>query len=150
MNIVVMTMLFLLLPFYLAVTKVALRHYDLCAGALICRLLPQVELPEDELICAIPVPDVDNLGQETVTNSALEVGKSHLQNRWYIVKMTVPLMLLAGTLGAATATVLPAGIITGLPFSILILFGVALIGLFLPAPIAFVIAQPLAPPRLLP
>lgn len=138
MNIVVMTMLFSLLPFYMAVTKVALSVVMiLLLIPLICRLLPQTELPQEDLICAIPVPEFADPRPTPFAKALFEVAKAYLKNLWYIVKMTVPLMLLAGALGASTATLLPAELITGLSFSVLVLLLVAVVGLFLPAPIAF-------------
>ncbi|MEP2944408.1 MAG: permease, partial [Hyphomicrobiales bacterium] len=138
LNIVVMTMLFSLLPFYMAVGKIALSILTiLVIVPLICRILPQTELPEAELICPIPSPALKHDEPERFTQSLQVVFKSYLSNLWYIIRMTVPLMLLAGALGATTATLLPPELITDLSFSVVVLIAVVLVGLFLPAPIAF-------------
>ena len=56
---------------------------------------------------------------------------------WFILRMTVPLMLLAGFLGAAIATLLPVSLIQSLPMTALTILGIAAIGIFMPVPIAF-------------
>ena len=63
--------------------------------------------------------------------------KAYLGNLWYIVRMTVPLMLAAGFLGALVGTLLPSAMITTLPFGLGVLLLVALVGLFMPVPIGF-------------
>jgi uncharacterized membrane protein YraQ (UPF0718 family) len=141
LNIVVLTMLFSLLPVYMALTKIALSLVIiLVAVPLICRFLPQTVLPPEEIICTLPARDVT--APHTTTHEGLpaaifNVIRSYLGNLWYIVKMTVPLMLLAGILGSVVATLVPQDAILGLQFSVGLLVVVALIGLFLPVPIAF-------------
>ncbi|MBD3664928.1 FG-GAP-like repeat-containing protein [Sulfitobacter aestuariivivens] len=142
LNVVVLTMLFSILPFWMAVTKIVLSlAVILVAVPLICRMLPQVELPEEEIICNISPP-----GQETVQGArmgenpafaVIAVAREYLRNLWYIVRLTVPLMLLAGLLGATAATLLPQELITGLGYSLFALVIIAVVGLFLPVPIAF-------------
>ena len=137
LNIVVLTMLFSILPFYMAVAKIVLNiTVILVVIPLICRLLPTKELPEDQIICPI-MPPAFAAKPETLFTAVSAVAFSFGQNLWYIIKMTVPLMLLAGALGAATATLLPQSLIMGLQFSVLVLILIAIVGLFLPAPIAF-------------
>ena len=136
LNVVVLTMAFSILPFYIAAAKIALSiSMILVLVPLICRTLPQVELPEHEVICPLPDP-VPGTG-EPLPAALWAVLKSFGANLWYIVRMTVPLMLLAGALGATVATLLPAALLTALPFSVLILILVCLVGVFLPVPIAF-------------
>jgi uncharacterized membrane protein YraQ (UPF0718 family) len=60
-----------------------------------------------------------------------------VRNLWYIIQLTVPLMLLAGFIGAVVATLLPQDLILGLPFSVWALVIIAVIGVVLPVPIAF-------------
>lgn len=139
LNIVVMTMLFSILPFYMALTKIALSLVVILIFVpLMCRWLPQTELPEAEVICPLPLrTGGTRQGHETLASAVTEVATAYLKNLWYILKMTVPLMLLAGFLGVATATLLPMSLITGLQFSFIALVLIALVGLFLPVPIAF-------------
>jgi len=133
LNVVVLTMLFSLLPFYMAVTKIALSLLIiLVIVPLICRTLPEVEVSGDA--CILPVTPQDRNGMHF---AVWDVAKSYVANLWYILKMTVPLMLLAGMLGAIVATLLPQELITGLSFSLIVLVLIALVGVFLPVPIAF-------------
>lgn len=131
LNVVVLTMLFSLLPFYMAVTKIALSLFIiLVLVPLICRTLPQTEIPAE----ACQLPPAPRPG---VHFAVWDVALSYLKNLWYILKMTVPLMLLAGALGAVVATLLPQELITALPFSLVALVLIGLVGVFLPVPIAF-------------
>lgn len=141
LNIVVLTMLFSLLPVYMAVTKIALSLFViLIAVPVICRFLPQTEIAAPE-IAATPWSAAE-LGQgasahDPLLTAGLAVAAGFLKNLWYIVKMTVPLMLLAGFLGALVAVLLPQELITGLQFGLFALLLIAIVGLFLPVPIAF-------------
>ena len=60
-----------------------------------------------------------------------------MKNLWYIIKMTVPLMILAGFLGTVVAIFLPTEAVMGAGFSLLVLIAVAAVGVFLPVPIGF-------------
>ncbi|MBT54243.1 MAG: RNA-binding protein [Mameliella sp.] len=133
LNVVVLTMLFSLLPFYMALTKIALSLLViLVIVPLICRHLPQKEIPPAQRVATVPPAPLSD-----VHRALWDVLVSYLKNLWYIVKMTVPLMLLAGMLGAVVATLLPQDLITGLSFSLIVLVLIALVGVFLPVPIAF-------------
>ncbi|ASP18939.1 repeat domain in Vibrio, Colwellia, Bradyrhizobium and Shewanella [Antarctobacter heliothermus] len=133
LNVVVLTMLFSLLPFYMALTKIALSLLVILVFVpLICRHLPQKEIPPAQRVATVPPAPLSD-----VHRALWDVLVSYLKNLWYIVKMTVPLMLLAGMLGAVVATLLPQDLITGLNFSLIVLVLIALVGVFLPVPIAF-------------
>ncbi|MCJ7874799.1 FG-GAP-like repeat-containing protein [Phaeobacter sp. J2-8] len=141
LNIVVLTMLFSLLPFYMAVTKILLSLFMiLIAVPLICRFLPQKSLPPEEMTCALPLLNMEEnrrISRENIGMALIGVARSYAGNLWYIVKMTVPLMLLAGLLGAVAATLVPQGSIVNLPFAFGFVVLVAALGVFLPVPIAF-------------
>lgn len=141
LNVVVLTMLFSLLPVYMALTKIALSLLIILGVIpLICRSLPPDQVAPPPM-CPIPTPQSTHQAplppSETLAQAGWAVTRSFAGNLWYIVKMTVPLMLLAGFLGALVATLLPAELITDLPFGLLALVPIALVGLFLPVPIAF-------------
>ncbi|PWJ15783.1 FG-GAP-like repeat-containing protein [Jannaschia seohaensis] len=139
LNIVVLTMAFSLLPAYIAITKIALSlAIILIAVPLLCRFLPQTSLPEEEVVCPMPLPpSAPDTPREGVLAALWGVARSYAANLWYILKMTVPLMLLAGFLGAIAATLLPQNLIVGLDFAIWALILLGVVGLFLPVPIAF-------------
>jgi uncharacterized membrane protein YraQ (UPF0718 family) len=60
-----------------------------------------------------------------------------LRNLLYVVIRTVPLMLLAGLLGAVVVHLLPLNTMLDFEPGVFSLFLVALVGIFLPVPIAF-------------
>lgn len=143
LNFVVLTMLFSLLPFYMVLAKIFLSLVVILGLVpLICRVLgpdqrqvqPPEQLPQPwsaaELASDSPPP-------EGVIAATLAVARAYLGNLWYILRLTVPLMLLAGFLGALVATLLPPDLITGLPFGLGLLVLIALVGLFLPVPMGF-------------
>lgn len=141
LNFVVLTMLFTLVPVYMLLTKIALSLLViLVLVPLICRLLPAHQRMAPEIT---PQPwsaaelAPGNSHTEGPFATVLAVARSYLRNLFYIIRLTVPLMLLAGFLGALVATVLPPSLITSLPFGIGFLVLVALIGLFLPVPMGF-------------
>lgn len=144
LNVVVLTMTFSLLPFYMGVAKIGLSlAVILVVVPLVCRVLPREQVDPVPQVSAPTAWTAAELGgvsdapRETLVTAVSAVSKTYAINLWYIVKMTVPLMLLAGFLGALVATLLPAGIITDLPFMVWALIVIAIVGLFLPVPIAF-------------
>lgn len=141
LNVVVLTMLFSLMPVYMAITKVAFSLLIILALVpLICRFLPQTQLPADQQI-ASPTPwSTEELGaapKETLPEALIGVVVGYAKNLWYIIVKTVPLMLLAGFLGTVVAVALPGEMIMDLPFSVLVLVVLVAIGVFLPVPIGF-------------
>lgn len=139
LNIIVLTMSFSLLPTYMALTKIALSlTVILIVVPLICRVLPQVEIAAPDIT---PTPwspaEQGTATQESLPTAILAVAQGFVKNLIFIVKMTVPLMLVAGFLGALVAVLLPQDLITGLQFGLIGLIVIATVGLFLPVPIAF-------------
>ena len=150
LNFVVLTMLLALVPFYMVVIKVALSLVVILAVVpLLCRLLPAAQQAEVSAATASVPPswsaaelaagdlEAGAPHREGLIRAFWEVIKAYLGNLWYIVRMTVPLMLAAGFLGALVGTLLPSEMITTLPFGLGILLLVALVGLFMPVPIGF-------------
>jgi hypothetical protein len=124
----------------MAASKLALSIFViLVAVPLICRLLPQPQPQLQRL--DVPAPTgwdlTETRGQESWTAAAMGFVLGYLKNLWFIVKTTVPLMLLAGVLGAVVGTLFPQDLIVGLGFSLLVLLAIALIGTFLPVPMSF-------------
>ncbi len=138
LNIVVLTMAFSLLPVYMALTKIGLSLLViLVAVPMVCRMLPKNQLEIEQI--KVPQPtgwDVDS-PPENLFQALAGFVVSYAKNLWFIVKTTVPLMLLAGFLGAVAGTLLPQDLIVGLGFSAGLLVLVAVVGTFLPVPIAF-------------
>lgn len=156
LNVVVLGMLFSLFPWYMVGVKLILTFvFILLVIPLITRLFP-VSQPIDHKALDEPVQK-NGRGIMALLEEDLPVGESFFQSIkwfvvrfarsfWYILKMTVPLMLLAGFLGNVLITFLPWDILTEvLPDSLSysrLMIGVTLIilagiGLFLPVPMAF-------------
>lgn len=145
LNIVVMTMAFSLLPFYMAVTKVILSvAIILLAIPLLCRLLAPEKLirsapvsPRLPMAPAGKQAEPESPDSETVVEAAGQFLIDFARNFWFILYTTVPLMLLAGFLGAVVATLFPLEQLAGREFGPLGLAMVTVIGLFMPVPIGF-------------
>jgi uncharacterized membrane protein YraQ (UPF0718 family) len=156
LNIIVLTMLFSLMPLYMAVTKVAMTLFFLL---LLVPLLARYVF-NDQLVAQNI--SISKSGSFTPTNTSTAdeiwadepdwtaslkwVGQKLFANLIYIIKLTVPLMFLAGLMGAVAITLLPwqemASMFVG-DHWLLAVFGVvslAAVGLFLPVPIAFDVA----------
>jgi len=154
MNVIVLTILLSLFPFYLVAIKLGLTLvFILILIPLMTKYLLKKESSHLNMDhCGItaqescPIPVVDNSSDETKSNSLLAIKwmiLNYLKNLWFVARTTVPLMFLAGFLGSLMITILPwesiANIIpeSSLLMTLLSMAVVALIGLFLPVPIAF-------------
>lgn len=140
LNVVVLTMTFSLLPLYLALAKLVLSvSLMLLVVPLISRFLPKHELQRAQPIA--PVCEFGGApltaGSDNVLSSMVEFGRDFVRNLWFIVRKTVPLMLLAGFLGAVLATALPPELLARQPFSFVTLILVAIAGSIAPVPIGF-------------
>jgi len=140
LNVIVLTMLFSLLPLYMALTKLALSFVViLLLVPLIAWLMPRDALElEPKLRTVSPLPAPTAAGwDEPLRDAAIRFVRDYLSNLLFIILRTVPLMLLAGFLGAIVATLLPADLLNDVSFSIPSVLAVATIGIFLPVPIGF-------------
>ncbi|VAW70208.1 hypothetical protein MNBD_GAMMA09-2024 [hydrothermal vent metagenome] len=154
MNVIVLTILLSLFPFYLVAIKLSLTLlFILFVIPMMTRYFLKKEAETlDTMHCGIaansscPIPSVDTADEATRSNSfpALKwVVVNYLKNLWFVVRTTVPLMFLAGFLGSLMITILPwesiANIIpeTNMFMTLLSMTLVALVGVFLPVPIAF-------------
>jgi uncharacterized membrane protein YraQ (UPF0718 family) len=135
LNILVLSMLFSLLPWHLALLKTVLTLLLLFVGLpLIIKDRDKTIEVEVELCPASASQDPDEGWLQALKWSLREIFKNFLQLLWKVG----PLMLLAGALGSALITLLPldalAEVKTASVFGIVAL---ALIGTFLPVPVAF-------------
>jgi len=143
LNIVVMTMAFSLLPFYIAVTKLVLSLLViLVAVPILCRFIPEakrlrtVEAPQQAPQAPLEQVASDETG-ETYLQAFARFGRDFGRNLVFILKAALPLMLLAGFLGAIAATLIPVERISEHGFGLGGLALAALVGTFLPTPIGF-------------
>jgi uncharacterized membrane protein YraQ (UPF0718 family) len=151
LNFIVLTMIFSLLPLYMALLKVCLTLIFLLV---VMPLLVRWLVPDGSAVLMDDSVDIVS-DDECLTTSQPPHDISSWRNAvswlllhfatslWFIIRRTAPLMILAGFLGAAAVTMLPLdSIIDLLPASgriavVASLFAVAAFGLFLPVPMAF-------------
>lgn len=141
LNVVVLTMLFSIMPAYMAFTKIALSVFViLVAVPVICRFLPERQLQlnaAERKSSSIPVPTLPFSEVETLPRAAWYFIRDFGRNLWYIATRTVPLMFAAGFLGAVIATLLPASLLSEAPYGVVALLLAAIVGTILPVPIGF-------------
>lgn len=138
LNIVVLTMAFGIMPIEIAVTKLVLSIFViLVVVPVIVRMSPGTELmtPQVNESCEIDVPAA--FAKESMFSAAKGFTSDYLRDLWFIVSRTVPLMLVAGFLGAIVGNLIPLETFAGAEASIILFLVVAVIGIFLPVPIGF-------------
>jgi uncharacterized membrane protein YraQ (UPF0718 family) len=140
-NVIVVSMAFALLPFYLAATKILLTlAIVLVAVPLICRTLPRWQLQVADTAvdsCIVSPIQLRANRPENLGRGILGFARDFLQDFWYISRMTVPMMILAGFLGALVSTLVPFDQLTDVQVNIGTLLLVAVVGVFAPVPMAF-------------
>jgi uncharacterized membrane protein YraQ (UPF0718 family) len=139
LNIIVISMLFSIFPLYLVVIKLT---QTLVFILFLIPLLSRWVFREERLrtygdnSCAIQptaaVP-IDESWLAALRGASITLGR----NLAYIVIRTVPLMILAGLLGAIVVHLMPLTSLLENEPSILSVAVVALVGIFLPVPVAF-------------
>tara|TARA_B100001109_G_scaffold255628_1_gene259628 strand:+ start:4444 stop:7638 length:3195 start_codon:yes stop_codon:yes gene_type:complete len=153
LNAIVLGMLFSLFPFYIALIKIVFTAFIIliCVPLLSKYLVTSIKSEnslnkiQDQSLGNVAYPFLNhstevNLGWGQAFYWLLN---SYAKGLWYIVRTTLPLMLLAGLLGSIVITLLPwETFVTffdneSLVFQIGLLILVALIGVFLPVPMSF-------------
>ena len=141
LNIVVLTMAFALLPFELAMVKLGLSFVViLLVVPVVVRFSHGVELSPKAVISADGVCEVDlsrPRANEPLPSAAIGFLRDYVKDLWFIASRTVPLMFLAGFLGAIVGNLVPLESFTDMNVTVLALVGVAVVGIFLPVPIGF-------------
>lgn len=139
MNIVVLTMLFSIFPVYVGIIKVSVTIiFILFVIPLLSRFVFRKEALatiENDSVCKISQPEISQ--DENWPQALIRTLKQYLHNLWYLIRLTVPLMLLAGFLGATVITLMPLESLVDYQVSFSGIVLVALVGVFLPVPIAF-------------
>lgn len=141
LNIVVLTMAFALFPIEIAAVKLALSVFViLVVVPMIVRLTPEIELAEVAQMDADGTCELDlsvAKAKEPIIPAATGFVWDYLKDFWFLVSRTVPLMFLAGFLGAVVGNLVPLESFSNSDATILVLIIVALVGVFLPVPIGF-------------
>ena len=139
LNVIVLSMLFSIFPLYIIVIKlIQTLSFILVLVPLLSRWVFREERVQtyDDSVCLIEppsAPQADESWLTAVLGTSILLGR----NLRYIVIRTVPLMLLAGLLGAVVANVIPLQTLVDYQPGILSVTVVALVGIFLPVPVAF-------------
>lgn len=158
LNVIVLSMMFAMLPFHLVIIKLVgvfvfllivmpflVRITTSTAGSTDINLqaVQQIKesaidkyLPQTSNSCEI-VSAKSESTSTSWTGAAKIILNEYIGNLLFIVKTTLPLMILAGILGAFVIEMIPFGALASLETTPLSLFLVALLGVFLPVPIAF-------------
>ena len=153
LNVIVLAMAFSLLPFHLAVAKVAAVLFFVLAVIPLLARLDRREIDpaterrvEAELAATFhrhSVPDrgegngFESLATPGLLPSLLGFVQDYLRALWFVVRTTVPFMLLAGLLGAVMVESIPVGDLSQLGTGFGVALAVALVGTFLPVPMSF-------------
>ncbi|MEM8844555.1 MAG: FG-GAP-like repeat-containing protein [Pseudomonadota bacterium] len=132
LNIIVLTMLFSLFPFYLAMIKLA---FTILLIMVIVPFISDKDEAEQDVVCAIP--DLMPTYSESWVTALIGIIKDYWQSFVYIVIRTVPLMFVAGFLGALVSHVWDPNTLIGEQPSLLAVLAIGVFGTFLPMPIAF-------------
>ena len=134
-----MTMMFSILPNYLAVTKLAFTLiFILFVIPLLAGTVFRSEV-EDSLrnglsaasSLTFPGPD------ESWWRAGIWVARDYARSLWFIVRTTVPLMFLAAVMGSLMVTLVPLTSVAKMGTGFIPAILLAVLGLFLPVPMAF-------------
>ncbi len=137
LNIVVLTMLFSIFPFYMALMKL------LATFILILIIVPLISektrtKPEKQVLEVDPAATCNlNSVQEAWTMAFKSAGRDYWKSFGYISIRTVPLMLLAGVFGALTSQLWSFDKLIGAPVNLANLSLLSFMGTLMPLPIAF-------------
>jgi len=156
LNVIVLAMVFSLFPLHIAALKViGTLVFLLVVLPLLSKYFFKTEVtasaqraiagagPSDPKFMALdaPVPDDDEIN--TWPKAFIWLLKAFPRNLWFIVKTTLPLMVLAGFLGALAVNIIPLDTLADLfprgsvAMALAGLAVAALIGVFMPVPITF-------------
>src|SRR5271166_2048971 len=132
LNVVVLAMTFALFPMPIALLKLAtvLLLIFVFAPAVASRQLDSAPA----VICSVEIPV-----SETWTQALVSTSRTCAKSFWYVFRVAFPLMILAAVLGALAIELLPAQALIG-QATIGGIILVALVGAFLPVPMAFDVA----------
>lgn len=139
LNIVIISMLFSIFPLYIIVIKLVFTiGFIVFLLPLLCRWVFSHErlATYHDSQCPIPSNSQGPNGESwfaVLQSVVVDLVRSLI----YIAVRTIPLMLLAGLLGAVVANVAPLTEMVATETTLLSLMTVALIGIFLPVPVAF-------------
>jgi uncharacterized membrane protein YraQ (UPF0718 family) len=132
LNVVVLAMTFALFPVPVALLKLTTVFF------LIFVFAPTVAARQGDSAPAVACP-IEISVSETWTQAFVSTARSFVESFWYVFRVAFPLMILAAVLGALVIELLPAQALIG-QATVGGIILVALVGAFLPVPMAFDVA----------
>ena len=132
LNVIVLAMTFALFPVAIALLKLASVLFLIFVFAPAVASRQEGSAPG--VACPIGIPI-----SETLAQALAGTARSYAKSFWYVFRVAFPLMLLAAVLGAFVIELLPAHALVTQVTTIGIIL-VALVGAFLPVPMAFDVA----------
>ncbi len=132
LNVVVLAMAFSLFPLPIVALKIATTLL------LIFVVVPMIAARYAKSTTAVECP-IDTATSTTWSQALVGTAKSYAKSFWYVFRVAAPLMLLAAVLGALAAELLPLSTLS-VPVTLGGIVLVALVGTFLPVPMAFDVA----------
>ena len=133
LNIIVLTMLFSIFPFYMALSKL------LATFVLILLIVPLISDKKrratENTVCEIDTSC--DITKESWSQAAKGAALEYLKGLQYIFIRTVPLMLLAGALGSVASHLMSFDKLIGAPINLINLSLMSFMGTLMPLPIAF-------------
>jgi uncharacterized membrane protein YraQ (UPF0718 family) len=128
LNVVVLAMTFALFPMQVGILKLATVFVMIFAVA------PLLGIGQKQLSAAAGALEIP--AEETWREALMGIAKTYAKSFWYVVRVGLPLMVLAAVLGALVAEAVPQTALLGnVTFLGIVL--VAIVGTFLPVPMAF-------------
>ncbi|MBL1143140.1 MAG: hypothetical protein HND53_14045 [Proteobacteria bacterium] len=146
LNIIVLTMSFTLLPWQMALSKLLAVLITLSFIPLLVKHFPASDnlkplsnishnsFSKDQGFCTV---EESFNSDENYFNALLVTSRVFVKNLFYIVRFALPLMLLAGFLGALVIEVVPFNFFENVHARFYIILACALVATILPVPIAF-------------
>ncbi len=136
LNIIVLSMSFTLLPLHLAIGKLVCV---LILISLIPYFIQWSKIKTSEVTTDLKINVAQNLmlSSDKWLPAIKETTVEFFKNLIYIIKIALPLMLLAGVAGALVIEIFPFSNLNQIEASFINMLGLSLIGVFLPVPIAF-------------
>jgi len=128
LNVVVLAMTFALFPVQVGILKLA-TVFVMIFGVAPLLGIGQRRLNTDA--CELTIP-----ARETWPDALAGIAKTYGKSFWYVSRVGLPLMLVAAVLGALVAEAVPQAVLLG-NVTFFGIIAVALIGTFLPVPMAF-------------
>jgi uncharacterized membrane protein YraQ (UPF0718 family) len=138
LNVVVVAMLFSLFPLHIVAVKLFLTFAFILLGIPLLVYL-HGNTKEEPTVGNCKFSPKASAPNSTWYTAFRQTGALYLQNLWFIAWRTVPLMFVAGALGATLMEVIPSSL-WSTPPTLPLLILISLAGTFLPVPIAFDVA----------